>query len=305
MKRLMMLMLTASLLLCGCSPLVDEDQTIDLYASFYPLYALMEGLTRDIPDLHLHCLVQPQDGCLRDYALSDWDLYLLASSADAVIMGGRGLESFESTLFSLGDHGPAVSAVLYNLDLLNQDDAVTSDEEATHFDGPNPHLYMSAAGAVQILESMNASLISLDPEYTAIYEANLEKARSKLEALQKEIQSISESIAGKKAIVMNEALAYTAADFKLETVLTIERESGTALYDSELDVCLETLTKEDAQVILIEKQAPETFVNRLQEAGYTVIRIDIFADHVIPGGFEDYLQTQKKNAEAIADAFST
>ena len=90
-------------LLVGCSPIVeDTPDAISLYATFYPIYALAQMVLQDVPDLTLNCLVQPQDGCLRAYSLSDWDLYLLAYSADGVIMGGCGLESFEDTLTALG-----------------------------------------------------------------------------------------------------------------------------------------------------------------------------------------------------------
>ena len=56
---------------------------------------------------------------MRDYALSDWDLSVVAYDADAVVLAGRGLESFESSLYALGEDGPAVitamtGAVLYN-----------------------------------------------------------------------------------------------------------------------------------------------------------------------------------------------
>ncbi|MBQ3423728.1 MAG: hypothetical protein IJH38_00820, partial [Clostridia bacterium] len=106
------------MLLTSCRRLVpEEEETISVYASFYPIYALADGVTRSVPDVELHCLVQPQDGCLRSYQLSDWDLALLKRGADAVISGGRGLESFEDALFTLGKEGPAVSAVLYNIDL--------------------------------------------------------------------------------------------------------------------------------------------------------------------------------------------
>ena len=52
--------------------------------------------------------------------LSDWDAYLL-QAADLVVAGGRGLESFESTLQSLGAAGPAVALTLYNTGLYGQD----------------------------------------------------------------------------------------------------------------------------------------------------------------------------------------
>ena len=101
--------------------------------------------------------MQPQDGCLRDYALSDWDLYLL-SGADMVIAGGRGLESFESTLQSLGASGPVVALTLYNTELYGQDEEAADGEENDHFTGANPHLYMGIDGAKYILEGAASAL---------------------------------------------------------------------------------------------------------------------------------------------------
>ena len=103
MKRLAAALILAfvAAALTGCGPLVtDETETLSVYATFWPVYVLTEAVARGVPDVELRCLVQPQDGCLRAYQLSDWDDALLSSGANAVIMGGRGLESFESTLFN-------------------------------------------------------------------------------------------------------------------------------------------------------------------------------------------------------------
>ena len=119
-RRLLAALTVLTFVLSGCRPLVtDATKALSVYATFYPIYALTDAVMAGIPDAALHCLVQPQDGCLRNYQLSDWDISLLASGADAVILGGRGLESFESTLTGWGETGPAVSAVLYNQELYN------------------------------------------------------------------------------------------------------------------------------------------------------------------------------------------
>ena len=85
-------LLLMALMLSGCRPLVaDAPKQLEVYATFYPICALADAVAQGVPDMALHCLVQPQDGCLRSYALSDWDIYML-TSADAVIagMGPRG-----------------------------------------------------------------------------------------------------------------------------------------------------------------------------------------------------------------------
>ena len=92
LTRLAGLALALILLLTGCSPMVEEEnsESLSVYATFYPIYVLAEMVIGGVPDVELHCLVQPQDGCLRSYPMSDWDLSLLAASADIVIAGGRG-----------------------------------------------------------------------------------------------------------------------------------------------------------------------------------------------------------------------
>ena len=60
--RLTAALLIAALALAGCGPLVsDDERELTVYASFYPIYALTEALTRDVPRMSVHCLVQPQD----------------------------------------------------------------------------------------------------------------------------------------------------------------------------------------------------------------------------------------------------
>ena len=92
------------LLLTGCHPLMEGEDALPtkyVSATFYPLYSLAVNIVKDVPALSLSCLTQPQDGCIRSYELSDWD-YRTLMEQDAVIFGGRGLESFESTLTQLG-----------------------------------------------------------------------------------------------------------------------------------------------------------------------------------------------------------
>lgn len=297
------LILVIIAVLTGCKRLVKpENESISVYASFWPVYALTDAVMADVPDAALRLLAQPQDGCLRNYQLSDWDAAILAG-ADAVVMGGRGLESFETMLFSLGDEGPAVSAVLYNLELYNQDQKADGESES-HLDGANPHLYMSLEGAKQMIDSISASMQSLDPGYTEKYVQNAESAGERLEGLLEENRALLTDCKGQKVILMNEALIYAARDYDLEVAEWIDRESGTGMSDNELDACLERLDGADAMVILIEKQAPQALTEALEAAGYAVARLDVFSAHREGEGFDIYLEQQSANARAISDAFA-
>ena len=302
--RLAAIALAGILMLTGCSPQIAESpQTLSVYATFYPIYALADLIVGDVPGVELHCLVQPQDGCLRDYEISDWDVSLLSASADLIIAGGQGLESFEGTLRALADQ----ASILYVEALAGweriQEDEET-DEESSHFDGPNPHLYMSVDGAMAIVENIADAMILLDAERADAYRENLETALSRLEALKAECypQTLSES--GRKVSVLNEALLYTAQDCGLEVAATAVRESGERFYDSQLEQCLELLQEGGAEVVLIERQAPKPFVEDLEAAGFIVAQLDVMSTRGEEDGAEGYFEAQRANARALAEAFA-
>ena len=299
-------LLAAALSGCGLhaeEEVPQEPEALSVYATFYPIYALTALVADDVPDLQVNCLVQPMDGCLRSYSLSDWDLALLMQSADAVIAGGRGLEAFESTLYALGENGPAVTSVLYNLELATVKPANETGEES-HWTDENPHIYMTIDGAIAIAERIAANLAVLDPKYGDLYDKNLQEAQNRLESLRIEMHEVAGGLQGQKVIVMNEALVYAAQEYGLDVELCYARESGEGIYDRDLEACIELLSTCDARVILLEKQAPEALRRALEEAGFRVAALDVLSTRRASEGTEGYFEAQRTNARALAAAFS-
>ena len=134
-KRLLSIVaigLAAMLSLSGCAPIVeDAPQNLSIYATFYPIYALAGMVLQDVPGIELHCLVQPQDGCLRSYELSDWDIYLLGYSADAILAAGNGLEGDSDTLQKMAESSIPLVEVMYGMELYLNDRAEA--DEDSHF----------------------------------------------------------------------------------------------------------------------------------------------------------------------------
>lgn len=305
-KRMMLLVAGLALsvaLLTGCQPLVEEEavphQTV--YASFYPIYALSELLLQDVPEMELHVLIQPQDGCLRSYQLSDWDLYQLAYNADAVIIGGRGLEQFEDTLEALGETGPAVVKIFQNLTLENNG-ATASDEDASHLADANPHLYLSARALPDILENLCAYMMALDPAFAELYEANLETALARADALIAEYDEAMAHMDAKIPVaLLNEALIYPANDLGLNVACRIDRESGVTLSGSEWESALTEMQAAGVQAVLIEQQAPDAQIRLLEEAGFRVIRLNILSTGREEQGSDGYFSAMTANLKAIQE----
>lgn len=310
-KRMMWLAgLLAILLLtgCQCQPAQEPEPTESpeqvIYASFYPIYALSEMILQNVPDMQLHQLVQPQDSCLRNYQLSDWDLYQIAFNADAVLLGGRGLESFESAMQSLGDNGPAVVTLFQNLELDNNGKQA-ADDDASHLADENPHLYLSTRALPDIFESLHAYMLELDPMYESIYTQNLDAALARANALIAKYDAVTQMINQAAPVaLMNEALIYPANDLGLNVVCRIDRESGVNLYGSELDSAIEALKESQTSVVFIEKQAPDALVNAIDAAGFAVVKLDILSTGRADMGADGYFEAMQANLEAVKQALA-
>ena len=314
MKRLIctLLLLALCLSLASCArenaaqnEQKQEAENISIFATFYPIYALTEMIAADVPGVRVSCLVQPQDGCMRDYQLSDWDLALLLRSANAVIAGGRGLESFDGTLTAFGEHGPAVSTLMYNMELAKVVAENVSQDTQSHWEDENPFIYMSVDGAIELCKRIVAHMSTLDPKYQQQYADNCKTAEAQLEALKVEMRARAGECAGMSVIVMNEALIYAARDFDLDIALCYARESGEDLEGADLESCLEALQSCSASVILLEKQAPAKLCAALEAAGYVLAKLDTMSTRPASECANGYYDAQRHNAEAIGMACDT
>ena len=300
-----LILILPALILSGCAPVVkdtDIPENFNIYASFLPAYMLSDLIIdEDIPGMNLRLLIQPQDGCMRSYALSDWDQYV-ALNADCVILIGNGFESFENVLMSIGENGPGVISASSSLVL---DASGAGDNDESHLNGANPWLFLSPDGALQLTEAIAANMIQLDPDYEDKYVQNLNEASALFESLIHETDIIAQKIdSQKRAALAHEGLIYLANDFSINVVQRIDRESGEYPDNAFLTDMLNKLSESGAEVVLVEKQAPNALTDALKSAGYEVVFIDTLSSGAPENGAKAYFERMRENARAIEQAFS-
>ena len=295
-------LLAAGLTGCGSHSESEVPEELNVYATFYPIYAIAAMITENVPDLRLNCLVQPQDGCLRSYALSDWDAALLGS-ADAVLMGGQGLESFEGALLALGEDQLAVAGVLYNMELAEPAAENTDPDSESHWLDANPHIYMSIDGTIEIAGRIAQSMAVFDPRYEELYLENLESAERRLASLKAEITAEVDEFSGQRVAVLNETLIYAAQDYGLDVALCWDRDSGETMEETALENLLTALNENNIKVVLIEKQAPQSLLEALERSDISVAALDVLSTRRADEGYEGYFDAQRANAVAVREAY--
>ena len=291
------------LLLTGCHPLMEGEDALEtkyISTTFYPLYSLAVNIVKDVPALSLSCLTQPQDGCIRSYELSDWD-YTLLMNQDALILGGRGLERFESTLAQLTS-GPILISALEGAHLREETAGNADDENTSHFLGNNPWAFLSVNGAMEISIAIAGSLAEIDGLFADQYSANLSGFLTRLENLVFEMEDIVMPAADCPIAVLHEGLTYFAAQFDLDIVCVYPREPGSDLIDNDLAALLEMLAASGAQAVFVEKQAPIHLISALEEAGYAVAQLDTLTAHMADGDTGAYERIMLSNAQTARGA---
>ena len=302
-RRLTVSALIFTLAVCaGCSfkmPEIGEGLQWRAAASFYPIFTITANIIRNVPDVKLTCLIQPQDGCLRSYELSGWDEAILFN-ADAVIIGGRGLESFEGVLMGL-ENAPLLITAMDGLTLINQGAKVV-DEGASHSLSENPWLFLSTRGAEGMANNIAGALSMIDPAHADLYNENLSDFRGRLALARREIAAVLEPARDINIALMHEGLCYFTDEWGLSAGLYIDRESGTYFEDAELNDVIAKLESADIELILLELQAPMRLTEDLQAAGYRIALIDTLSAGTPDGNLYAYEQAMIKNAQVIRNA---
>ena len=165
-------------------------------------------------------------------------------------------------------------------------------------------MYIGTDGAKYILEGAASALAELYPQHAEAVFSNMQAGEERLDALETQMRSVSADAEGGRVIIMNEALVYTAEELGLEIAGSYARESGQPLYEGDVEDCLEQLAAMDARVALVEKQAPPSLTETLEEAGYIVARLDVLSTCRADMGAEGYFAAQEENARAVAEAFA-
>ncbi len=223
MKKLFCLLLAVCLVLPGAAAVAEE---VHVVASFYPVYIFAGNLLQDIPGVSLSCMTAPSTGCLHDYQLVTRDMRLL-SNADALIIGGAGMEAFlPDVLHQLPD--------LPVVDCSEGIELICAHEEHHHDHGHgheheaeeeyNAHIWLAPGNAIQMVRNMEKRLIELMPEHAEQIAENASAYVARLEELNAYLSDSLMAASSRKIVTFHDAFPYFAKAYGLEIVAVVSLE---------------------------------------------------------------------------------
>ena len=217
----------------------QEEQTLTVVTSFYPMYIAALNVIGDTDGVHLQNLSEPQTGCLHDFQLTPEDMKLL-SKADVFIINGGGIESFMKDVAKSYPDLTIIEAS-EGIDLLEDE-----GEE-------NAHAWMSVATYEEQVNHIAEGLIAADEKHASDYQKHADAYVVKLDALKGRQQKVAEKIKGQSVILFHEAYDYVADDYGLDVACVLDLDEERQVSAGEVADVLAAVRDDRVKYILAEE----------------------------------------------------
>ena len=217
----------------------QEEQTLTVVTSFYPMYIAALNVIGDTDGVHLQNLSEPQTGCLHDFQLTPEDMKLL-SKADVFIINGGGIESFMKDVAKSYPDLTVIEAS-EGIDLLEDE-----GEE-------NAHAWMSVATYEEQVNHIAEGLIAADEKHASDYQKHADAYTVKLDALKERQQKVAEKIKEQSVILFHEAYDYVADDYGLDVAYVLDLDEERQVSAGEVADVLAAVRDDQVKYILAEE----------------------------------------------------
>lgn len=270
----------------------EEKQGTTIVTSFYPMYILTQNVVKDIENIKVINMTQPQRGCLHDYQLVPADLKTL-ETADAFVINGAGMEAFMDKVLEQRPNLKVIEA--------SKDIELLKDESGEE----NAHVWVSISGAIKEVNNIAEGLATFDPENANAYKENAKSYVKLLEAQSDKMHKELDKFKNKDIVTFHEAFPYFAQEFGLNIVSVVEREPNTEPSAGELAELIDTIKDSEVKVLFAEPQYSQRAADSIaKQTGARVYVLDPIVTGQGDAPADSYIKTMDENLRVLVEAFS-
>lgn len=291
------LLLSGLLLLTACgggtaSAPAEEDDTLRILATTYPVYLFTTAVTEGVEGVEVTRLIREEISCLHDYTLTVNDMKAI-EAADVIVMNGVGLEDFMADALASSD-APVIDCS-QGVALL----AALGHEGHDHDAEYDPHIWMDPDRAAQMVWNVATVLSELDTMNGDLYTANASVAEARLQSEVNRVED-PDDLAG--LITFHDGFQYFAQATGLDLLKAIEEEEGAEASAAEIKEIVGLIGEYDIPAIFTEKNGSDATAQAIsRETGCGVAQLDL----IMSGdgsGIQPYVDAMNQNIDTILEA---
>ena len=291
------LLLSGLLLLTACgggtaSAPAEEDDTLRILATTYPVYLFTTAVTEGVEGVEVTRLIREEISCLHDYTLTVNDMKAI-EAADVIVMNGVGLEDFMADALASSD-APVIDCS-QGVALLAALGHEGHDPDAEY----DPHIWMDPDRAAQMVWNVATVLSELDTMNGDLYTANASAAEARLQSEVNRVED-PDDLAG--LITFHDGFQYFAQATGLDLLKAIEEEEGAEASAAEIKEIVGLIGEYDIPAIFTEKNGSDATAQAIsRETGCCVAQLDL----IMSGdgsGIQPYVDAMNQNIDPILEA---
>lgn len=304
------LILTVSILLMACSnggtsQVKREEDKLNVYSSFYPMYDFAKKIGKD--KINIKNLI-PAGTEPHDWEPTPKDLVNIGDS-DVFIYSGAGMESWiDKVSENVKNDDMDMVEASKGIDLLDSEEKESSKNKSSdeHEHGEyDPHVWLDPENAKIQMKNIKDAFSKADPKNKDFYEKNYEENVVKLDSLDQKFKDEIGKTKNKDIVVAHEAFGYLCNAYGINQI-AIEGLSPDSEPDAARMVEITNFAKKNnIKYIFFEELVSSKVSNTLaKEVGAkteVLNPLEGLTDKQIKDG-EDYFSIMEKNLKSILKA---
>ncbi|WP_418127601.1 metal ABC transporter solute-binding protein, Zn/Mn family [Streptococcus parasuis] len=303
MKKVGLIIVSISALLLGaCGNSTDsEDGKLNIVTTFYPVYEFTKQVAGDEANVDLLVKAGTE---VHDYEPSARDIARI-QEADVFVYENENMETWVHDVEESIDTSKVsvIRATEGMLLLPGSEEGEDYDHsEEGHSHAYDPHVWLSPARAITLVETIRDSLVAKYPEKKDIFETNAAAYIEKLDALDAKYSETLSAAKQKYFVTQHTAFAYLALDYGLKQVSITGVAADEDPTPSRLAELTDYIKKYGIKYIYFEENASKSVAETL--ANETGVQLDVLnpleslTDEDMKNG-KDYFSVMEDNLTAL------
>lgn len=288
MRKISLLLALVFLIgLVGCS---SPQPTPEVMATTKPVYDFTSALCRGT-NISVGLLISESVSCLHDYSLNVSQVRK-AEASEVMVISGAGLEDFMDDLLDDCDTVIDSSAGIALLECAEE-----HDHDHDHHHEADAHIWLAPKNAKLMAKNICDGLCKAYPQQRAVFQENLAKLNSELDALQAYGEESLSSLSCRELVTFHDGFGYLAHAFDLTIAAAVEEESGSEASAKELIELIELVQQHHIPAIFAETNGSISAPGIISaETGVSVHMLDMGM------GSGDYFKIMRHNIDTLKEA---
>lgn len=272
MKKLFPIILVLLLTLAACSDDTssNDDRTITVYTTVFPLTSFAEQIGGDTVEVES---IYPTGADMHSYeptqkdmmSFSDGDLFLTTSNAlDPVAKNITETIQDDTVIVETAADIDTEAGHEHAEDHEEDDESHEEHDHDHDHGGMDPHVWLDPAHAADMAEMVKDALVEQNPEDEAMYSENYDALIQDIEQLDQQLTDITQDPVNMDVYISHESLGYLAQKYGFHQV-GINGLSNQEPSQQELTEIIDSIEEQNIPYILYEPNVTSTVTEVIQK----------------------------------------